>query len=174
MAGLPSLSHFKHLRARELAFELELELEAQLIDEANEHHFDELHFPRASLFLPHLCCGASLISLRIDFCVFSALEAEELCQLLPHLRELSMLEVGWPSLHPLRHLTQLSDLVLHIAQHSSFSFATEHLLALASLVTLKLEPTHADSIDAATVAALQPPSALLPKLVRFEYSSSQP
>jgi hypothetical protein len=78
-----------------------------------------------------------------------------------------MFEVGWPSLHPLRHLKQLEDLILHAARDTPpFAFSLDHLVALVSLRTLKLESLH-PSLDEAMVASLQPPSV---RLVSFRYS----
>jgi hypothetical protein len=75
-----------------------------------------------------------------------------------------MREVCWPSFHPLRHLSHLTALALH--NPSDFTFELAHLQVLQSLQTLELADIN---IGAATLARLQPPSALLPLLTSFEH-----
>ena len=169
VAALPSLAHFTHLRKLHLKFDAETEA----LDEANEDQFDDDGFPSASLFLPHLVCGASLLQLRLQECVFSEAESEKLCQMLPRLCKLTMHDVGWPSLHSLRHLIQLTCLDFSPALHTLFEFSLKHLQPLQSLRRLILKRI-LSPVDEATMAALKPPSSLIPSLVFFKYAPLKP
>ena len=162
--AVPSLAHFSHLADLGLSF-----IPGFAAAEDQGHRLVQRDFPpRATLLLGHLVCGASLLTLGIDQCVFSEEEAETLCELimLPHLRNLTMSNIVWPSLHPLRQLTQLTALDFRLAAHTTLDFSIEHLQPLQSLRSLlrMLSPP----LHEATVAALHPPSALLPKLERFQ------
>ena len=125
---------------------------------------------RAFAFLPHLTC-TRLQVLTFEFCDFTEEEAEMLCQLLPQLTELTLSDVGWPSLEPLRHLKQLAKLSLTLDRRTTdiLTLTLPQLQALKSLQELTLQRIH-PPLDAATVAQLQPPSLLMPSLKSFNYT----
>ena len=167
--ALPTLASFPHLLRLSLALDSIFDARhGGLADhDVPEDMFDARGFPRASLFLPHLRC-TQLHKLALRLCVFNEEEALALCQLLPQLTHLTLTNVGWPSLEPLRHLTQLTALSMRLACHTSLNFKLAHLQELKSLQKLTLLGLH-PPLDGATVAALQPPYALMPALTSLNF-----
>ena len=165
ISALAGLASFPHLRRLRLA--LEASLDGDLGELVAEDMLDDRGYARASLFLPHLRC-TGLQKLEVRECVFSKEEALALCRLLPQLTELSLADVDWPSLEPLCHLTQLTSLSLDVARLAPLGLSIQHLQPLQQLQSLTLEQIY-PPLDAATVAALQPPSALMPSLTSFNH-----
>lgn len=85
---------------------------------------------RASFFLPHLLPCSRLVHLTLGRCAFDEDAATALCQTLPQLREMKLINVHWPSLEPLRHLLQLESFSLQQ------SYARISLPALAEFAYL--------------------------------------
>ena len=126
----------------------------------------------ASLFLPHLTPCSRLTELTLCDCAFSEAEAETLCRALPDLKVLELQTVGWPSFEPLRHLPQLESFSLQRATGADFPLhmVAEHFAPLKRLRALSLIAMNGDP-DSPAIAALRPPSALLPALVHFRFTS---
>jgi hypothetical protein len=126
----------------------------------------------ASLFLAHLTPCSRLTELTLCDCAFSEDEAETLCRALPELKVLGLQSVGWPSFEPMRHLPQLESFSLQRATGADFPLHmdAEHFAPLKRLRDLTLIAMNVGR-DSPAIAALRPPSALLPALVHFRFTS---
>ena len=170
-SALPLLPSFaSRLQRLELAFgtwEDEEKIDPKLVDIDTGYRF-----ARGPFLLPHLTLCTALTDLTLRECVFSEADATALCQALSRMRELDLNAVGWPSFdrESLRHLPQLESFSLTRAKAYPLHFDAAHFKPLRRLRDLTLIGIHPLAEAAVTVIdALQPPSALLPALVRCSF-----
>lgn len=149
VGALPDLESFTKLRTLHLTFDGDLDLEThdgQDDDDDPEAYalwFDELDRVRAAAFLPHLV-HCSLTALKISSASFAEGDLVALCNSQPALQQLELDSVDLSEVRGFAPLTQLERLTIK-----------ELWTALSEQQQI----------------ALKPPSALLPRLSSFQYSS---